>query len=667
MVFPPDEGSEAPTSEVQPARPQLIGSRAVKHMPSNPSLLDIYNFHHTGSPAHSSFGTSPFSQHAGSTSLPPSSLNMSTLPPGSPMQGMSTGPHPSFAQPSSPRFLYRMPSFNNFDGPEAVHPGGGLVGGAENGMKVESDVGDGYGHNYSCCGTLFGTYSDYVRHWRESHGAQGVPLTEPHFGEIATDVLGFAGSDPSFASDRLHPEGVWSGQPPGSQFSTAFGATPAAPVTSMTTALNDHITNTQPGLFATATSHVVDPALANIFDDQPTENLDAATKRRLSAAAFSLGSSYNKGELKRFREDFGARGVNFADVMTGHEHTGTEEEMDAELDVPHGGFPTIQAETALAHAVPSPEAMGHPRTPPMAIPTPMQIPSRMPRPDLFPELASFHQQRLEQQIRDQQQQLYRLQQLQQIQLEQQRQLQLLTQQTQIAQQQLHHATLQQRYNPPFQHGVVGATHLNSLTNGLTNGLPHMVNMEDQLDYVIKNFQLSKIATPPIPPVPHLPSPGGLLFGKTEQADGMEDAVGEADEKSTVVKPYKCHHPGCTKAYKNSSGLKYHLQHGHAVAKREVLFGGEGGLGSDMESPTVFKPYRCQVDSTCTKRYKNLNGLKYHLVHAHPEVDVKQLLSEAKIDGGMQVAALTGGSGSGELYLDGAEALELLDELMAAEG
>lgn len=85
------------------------------------------------------------------------------------------------------------------------------------------------------------------------------------------------------------------------------------------------------------------------------------------------------------------------------------------------------------------------------------------------------------------------------------------------------------------------------------------------------------------------------------------------------KPFKCPVIGCEKTYKNQNGLKYHRLHGH---QNQTLKENNDGTFSiiDPESNTPYldgagmekdKPYRCEV---CGKRYKNLNGLKYHRGH-----------------------------------------------------
>ncbi|SPO02319.1 related to zinc finger protein SFP1 [Cephalotrichum gorgonifer] len=86
------------------------------------------------------------------------------------------------------------------------------------------------------------------------------------------------------------------------------------------------------------------------------------------------------------------------------------------------------------------------------------------------------------------------------------------------------------------------------------------------------------------------------------------------------KPFRCPVIGCEKAYKNQNGLKYHKTHGHS---NQQLHENEDGTFSIVDPDTCApypgtmgmekeKPYSCEV---CKKRYKNLNGLKYHKNHS----------------------------------------------------
>ncbi|KAF1954646.1 hypothetical protein CC80DRAFT_417349 [Byssothecium circinans] len=101
-----------------------------------------------------------------------------------------------------------------------------------------------------------------------------------------------------------------------------------------------------------------------------------------------------------------------------------------------------------------------------------------------------------------------------------------------------------------------------------------------------------------------------------------------------VKPFRCPVIGCEKAYKNQNGLKYHKQHGH---QNQQLKENDDGTFSIVDPNTSIpypgtmgmekeKPYRCEM---CGKRYKNLNGLKYHRTHAprcNPELAFNQMPS-----------------------------------------
>ncbi|RFU34783.1 hypothetical protein B7463_g1577, partial [Scytalidium lignicola] len=116
------------------------------------------------------------------------------------------------------------------------------------------------------------------------------------------------------------------------------------------------------------------------------------------------------------------------------------------------------------------------------------------------------------------------------------------------------------------------------------------------------------------------------------------------------KPFRCPVIGCEKAYKNQNGLKYHKTHGHqtqqlhengdgtfSIVNPETSAPYPGTLGMEKE-----KPYKCEV---CGKRYKNLNGLKYHKQHSppcNPELKLSSHMVAAGLSGlGVNVAGLPG--------------------------
>ncbi|RDA92917.1 hypothetical protein CP533_3892 [Ophiocordyceps camponoti-saundersi (nom. inval.)] len=106
------------------------------------------------------------------------------------------------------------------------------------------------------------------------------------------------------------------------------------------------------------------------------------------------------------------------------------------------------------------------------------------------------------------------------------------------------------------------------------------------------------------------------------------------------KPFKCPVIGCEKAYKNQNGLKYHKAHGHqtqqlhengdgtfSIVNPETSTPYPGTLGMEKE-----KPFNCE---TCGKRYKNLNGLKYHKSHSlpcNPEFKIQALAAGLTLPG-----------------------------------
>lgn len=162
-----------------------------------------------------------------------------------------------------------------------------------------------------------------------------------------------------------------------------------------------------------------------------------------------------------------------------------------------------------------------------------------------------------------------------------------TNQHQIQQQQQHHQQQNQHQSPTQQTQQIHQSHHQSP--------PQFQNMSAQSD--------SGTPRPDEDDAMYIDDPARHLY------------VMENNE----YKPYKCPVIGCEKTYKNQNGLKYHRLHGH---QNQTLKENPDGTISiiDPESNTPYldgagmekdKPYRCEV---CGKRYKNLNGLKYHRGH-----------------------------------------------------
>ncbi|KAM3966909.1 juxtaposed with another zinc finger protein 1 [Aphomia sociella] len=82
----------------------------------------------------------------------------------------------------------------------------------------------------------------------------------------------------------------------------------------------------------------------------------------------------------------------------------------------------------------------------------------------------------------------------------------------------------------------------------------------------------------------------LRYGVKMNATASSGALGPAAQE----KPFACPVPGCKKRYKNVNGIKYHSKNGH------------------KKDGKVKKAYKCQ----CGKSYKTAQGLKSHSITQH---------------------------------------------------
>lgn len=71
-------------------------------------------------------------------------------------------------------------------------------------------------------------------------------------------------------------------------------------------------------------------------------------------------------------------------------------------------------------------------------------------------------------------------------------------------------------------------------------------------------------------------------------------------EGTKSKPFICPVPGCKKRYKNVNGMKYHSRNGHRKDK-------------DKSENKVKKTYKCD----CGKSYRSAQGLRQHMIAQHP--------------------------------------------------
>uniref|UniRef100_A0A8C6KXM0 Juxtaposed with another zinc finger protein 1 n=1 Tax=Nothobranchius furzeri TaxID=105023 RepID=A0A8C6KXM0_NOTFU len=89
---------------------------------------------------------------------------------------------------------------------------------------------------------------------------------------------------------------------------------------------------------------------------------------------------------------------------------------------------------------------------------------------------------------------------------------------------------------------------------------------------------------------------------TESAISSESILSSMCMNGGEEKPFACPVPGCKKRYKNVNGIKYHAKNGHRTQIR------------------VRKPFKCR----CGKSYKTSQGLRHHTINFHPPISTEIL-------------------------------------------
>ncbi|VDC01551.1 unnamed protein product [Peniophora sp. CBMAI 1063] len=133
------------------------------------------------------------------------------------------------------------------------------------------------------------------------------------------------------------------------------------------------------------------------------------------------------------------------------------------------------------------------------------------------------------------------------------------------------------------------------------------------------------AAAPFTSAQRIPSPTGT-------APPASSAGSRPASSLLLSNPFRCPKPNCNKSYKQANGLKYHMTHGSCSfappKDREAIQAllAERGLSAEDDLPESdareveqearrrLRPFACVVGE-CTRRYKNMNGLRYHYQHS----------------------------------------------------
>ncbi|KAG1864934.1 hypothetical protein DFJ58DRAFT_771641 [Suillus subalutaceus] len=134
------------------------------------------------------------------------------------------------------------------------------------------------------------------------------------------------------------------------------------------------------------------------------------------------------------------------------------------------------------------------------------------------------------------------------------------------------------------------------------------------------------------------SPASAKGFTSQQANQRASTTLSRPASSLLLsKPFRCPKPNCNKSYKQANGLKYHMTHGSCNfappkdleqvqallaskrSAREAAGDDQGITEGDMreverEAERRLRPFACGV-SDCQRRYKNMNGLRYHYQHS----------------------------------------------------
>ncbi|VDC00430.1 unnamed protein product [Peniophora sp. CBMAI 1063] len=142
------------------------------------------------------------------------------------------------------------------------------------------------------------------------------------------------------------------------------------------------------------------------------------------------------------------------------------------------------------------------------------------------------------------------------------------------------------------------------------------------------------------------SPNGIIHQDASEASDASSATSVTPCSGSPLlsaKPFRCPKLHCNKSYMRSAGLKYHILQGSCshgptrdfqtvqalLAEKGVA---EDGALSESDRHEVkrellrrLRPFECSVGN-CTRRYKNMNGLRYHYRHSRHGAEGMRLLA-----------------------------------------
>ncbi|KAF8553048.1 hypothetical protein OG21DRAFT_1414975 [Imleria badia] len=137
---------------------------------------------------------------------------------------------------------------------------------------------------------------------------------------------------------------------------------------------------------------------------------------------------------------------------------------------------------------------------------------------------------------------------------------------------------------------------------------------------------------------HSSDPSAKASSSQQNSPRASTTLSRPASSLLLSKPFRCPKPNCNKSYKQANGLKYHMTHGSCnfappkdleqvqallASKRSAREAAgeddnmitEGEMREvEREAERRLRPFACGVGD-CQRRYKNMNGLRYHYQHS----------------------------------------------------
>ncbi|EGN97439.1 hypothetical protein SERLA73DRAFT_161479 [Serpula lacrymans var. lacrymans S7.3] len=138
--------------------------------------------------------------------------------------------------------------------------------------------------------------------------------------------------------------------------------------------------------------------------------------------------------------------------------------------------------------------------------------------------------------------------------------------------------------------------------------------------------------------PHMAVGAGLKSPCSTVTPRASTTLSRPASSLLLSKPFRCPKTNCNKSYKQANGLKYHMTHGSCNfappkdleqvqallaskrSAREAAGEDDAGISEgelrevEREAERRLRPFACGVGE-CQRRYKNMNGLRYHYQHS----------------------------------------------------